>query len=265
MATITAHQPAPGIIRLRDGRHTVGELTTDQARQLRDQLDQLLSQHREQPGPRLRLLGPVEVTNAHGRPPQAPARALELVTFLALHPWRTSEPLDAALWPNTRVTANKRNGPVNQARQWLGTAPDGHPYLCHVDQGGYALAPEMRTDWTAFREATAQPTSDNLIRALQLVAGPPLSGVNPARYAWADPDRQDMITAITTVAHTLVLQSITDHDLQTAAWAAARGVMVDPSNEQLWIDALDTARRNGDPTRLEAISAQRHAALAPLS
>lgn len=264
MAAIDAHQPAPGTIRLTHNRKTVTDLTAAQARTLQHQLGDLLDQNTPRRPPRIQLLGPVHLLNTTGRQPQSPARTLELITVLALHPWPTSELLDAAMWPDTRVTATKRNGPVTQARGWLGTAADGHPYLCHIDQGGYALAEEVRTDWQVFLELTADHTPASLIRALRLVTGQPVTGINPTRYAWAESDRQEMIVAVCDAAHTLANRALADGDSRTAAWAAAKGTMADPGSERLWRDALHAAQHDTDPSIAARIAEQGRAALEPL-
>ena len=48
-------------------------------------------------GPRVRLLGKVEIQNATGKRPQAPGRSTEIIAFLALHPNSSTEQLDKAI------------------------------------------------------------------------------------------------------------------------------------------------------------------------
>lgn len=220
--------------------------------------------------PLLRLLGDVEIQRATGKRPQAPRRATELIAFLALHPGDSYEPLDAALWPGQRVTAAKRNGPVNQARTWLGTAADGHPWVSLVPEHGYRLAPDTACDWTRFLALIgpdlAATSTAHLTAALGLVAGQPLT-VRSGRgtWAWAEPDRQEMIAAIADVAHQLSVRALHSGDATTAEWAAAKGLMVEPSSEQLWRDQLRAAWLSAVPGRVDTIAGHLSDTLEPIA
>lgn len=222
-----------------------------------------------QPGPTVRLLGSVEIQGADGKRPQSPAKATELIAYLALHPTASSAPLDEALWPNKRdVRATTRNGPISQARNWLGTTAAGAPHVCLFDEHGYGLAAETRVDWLEFQrylgnDIAAAPTSA-LTDALRLVDGQPLSGVNPGRYAWAEVDRQEMIAAIADVAHELAGRALTAGDARTAAWAAAKGIMVEPASELLWRDALRAAYLTAAPGRVDDVATQLTETLEPI-
>ena len=221
-------------------------------------------------GPMLRLLGDVQVEGATGKRPQAPRRATELIAFLALHPSDSYEPLDAALWPNQRVTATKRNGPVNQARTWLGTADDGHPYVAMVAEHGYRLAPDTACDWNLLRDLLADDISTvstpDLRKALTLVAGQPLT-VTGGRgtWAWAEADRQEMIATVADVAHELATRALTTGDSTLAAWAAAKGLTAEPASEQLWRDQLRAAYLSAIPGRVTQVAQHLTDTLEPLA
>lgn len=218
--------------------------------------------------PYLQLLGPVQLTNTPGPRPEAPARATELVTFLALHPWPSSELLDEALWPDKRVTATTRNPGMNIARSWLGTDTSGHPGVNFVAAGGYSLAAHVKVDWHHFTDLIGPDpvaaSTTQLHDALRLVRGQPLSGINPVRYRWAETDRAAMILAITQVANEVTRRAHRAHDRHVVGWATAIGLTVDPVNEFLWRHALVAAARSGVAGRLEDVAAQMASVLKPL-
>lgn len=224
--------------------------------------------------PLVRLLGPIEIQHAPGKRPASPGKTAEIVAFLALHPSTSHEPLDAAIWPGKRITAANRNVPISNARSWLGTAPDGHPYVSLVDDAGYTLADDTQVDWRIFQDlvgddiSTADPA--DLQAALKLVAGTPLtlatrSTRTPLRaLAWAEADMQEMVQAIADVAHDLSTRALLERDPTTAAWAAAKGLAVEPASEILWRDALRAAWQSGITGRVEAVADQLTDALEPL-
>lgn len=224
--------------------------------------------------PLVRLLGPIEIQHAPGKRPASPGKAAEIVAFLALHPSTSHEPLDAAIWPGKRITAANRNVPISNARSWLGTAPDGHPYVSLVDDAGYTLADDTQVDWWLFQGLVGDDISAadpaDLQAALKLVAGTPLtmatrSTRTPLRaLAWAEADMQEMVQAIADVAHDLSTRALLERDPTTAAWAAAKGLAVEPASEILWRDALRAAWQSGITGRVEAVADQLTDALEPL-
>lgn len=215
------------------------------------------------PLPYLQLLGPVTVNGAGGPRPSAVGRATELVAFLALHPSPTHEPLDAAMWPHERVTELRRSGPVSTARRWLGEADTGRPHLSYVSEGGYSLY-GVGTDWDDFQRLASHPettTTENLRSALNLVKGSPLSGVNPSRYIWAELDRANMVESIAHAATVLALRARQGGRPRDLAWAAAVGLVADPSDERLWRFAIHAADATGDDERRTQVRARARAVL----
>lgn len=222
------------------------------------------------PGPRIQLLGDVTIDGAHGKRPDAPGRATELIAYLALRPCTTHEPLDAAMWPGQRVIATKRNGPISQARSWLGTATDGHPYVALVGELGYRLAADTTVDWHQLRDLVGETISttstDSLKTALHLVQGQPLTvKTRSGSWAWAEVDRQEMIATIADLAHELSNRALRSGDARTAAWASAKGVMVEPASETLWRDSLRAAYLSAVPARVETIATQLTDTLEPIA
>lgn len=204
--------------------------------------------------PRLRLLGPVRVDNAPGKHPEAPGTALKILTHLALHPGGHHEELDQAVWPGAERRTNTRAGAVNKARAWLGTNPDGRPYLAlWTQERGYRLEDDLPVDWTIFQTLTgdnlpAAPTQD-LLDALHLVYGKPLTGPRIAET----PAEAEMIAAIADVAHELADRALHAGDATQAAWAAGKGLDVEPVSEVLWRDLIRATHLGGDPERVREV------------
>lgn len=201
--------------------------------------------------PVLRLLGPVRLEGAPGPRPRAPGTALKILTHLALNPGGQSEDLDQAVWPGQEKKATTRDAPVYATRRWLGTAPDGHPYLAlWTPDGGYRLADDMPHDWAIFQtligSSIGHAPLENLTRALHLVTGKPLTGPRIAETA----AETEMIAAIADVAHEVATRALTGGDHQLAAWAAAKGLDVEPVDEALWRDLLRATHLAGHRDKL---------------
>ena len=125
-----------------------------------------------------------------------------------------------------------------------------------VVNDGYRLHPDVTTDWHQWQQLlpdgpAAAPTTA-LAAALDLIKGRPFAGTNPCRYAWADRDRQDIISAIVDVAHELARRALLDANAPLARRAAAAGLQADPGAELLWRDALKAEWLAGDRTGLES-------------
>lgn len=216
--------------------------------------------------PIVRLLGPVAILNAPGTKPRSPARIAELVAYLALHPGRSVEAFNAAIFPGERADGGKlgekRNGYMRQARTYLGENPDGHPYVGLVPAIGYALDPTTCVDWWLVRDMIGTDISTTasvmLEAALRLVDGQPLSGVDPSRYLWAMADQAEMINTIADIAHELATRALNAGDSRTADWAASKGLAVEPVSEALWRDKITAAYQSGNPTRLTTAIDQMH-------
>ena len=110
----------------------------------------------------------------------------------------------------------------------------------------------MRCDWHDFQALTRRGLAgrraglDDLAAALALVRGRPFAGVDPASYAWAEYDIQEMISAVTDVADMLSKARLAEGDPEGARAAAARGLLVEPCSELLTQDAIRAATALGD-------------------
>ena len=210
--------------------------------------------------PTLNLLGRVELVGARGHMTGDghESRMLEVLAFLALHPSRERFLLEEAMWPGQRVPDARRQQLISRARRWLGTTPDGEPYLPNVYPHGYALHPGVHTDWRQFQTLVGGPaeraSTESLRAALQLVHGQPFAGTDPRRYGWADTDRQEMICAIVDVAHELTVRFLDSGDALNARWAVTVGLRVEPGSELLWRDALRAERLAGNREGLLALA-----------
>jgi DNA-binding SARP family transcriptional activator len=224
--------------------------------------------------PRLQLLGPVTVLNPQGEAPSNAQqwnsqrlRAIELIAFVATHPEASTEQVHDALWPGSDPArgTSSRNRLTTAARRWLGKDRAGHSYLVPATKGVYALTDTFASDWDEWLALIGTDpttaTTENLVRALGLVKGQPISGVKEKYYVWAETLRQEMIAAIGDAAHELATRSLREGNTRNARLAAAIGRMVDPINEVFWRDALRAEHMAGDSAGVERLVTQLEHAL----
>ncbi|MFJ3310925.1 LysM peptidoglycan-binding domain-containing protein [Streptomyces sp. NPDC086549] len=196
-------------------------------------------------GPSILLLGPLAIEGAKGRvDSNRKSVATELLAFLALNPGSDYHAVDAALWPASRVNKEMRNAVISRARSWLGTDADGNQHLPRVQNTPdkrYRLGRHVSCDWVTFRKYARQGFADAtedgelaLHRALALVRGRPFAGMDPQRYAWAEPTIQEMVSAITDVASELSTRRREAGDVQGALCAARQGMLSVEDSEILY-------------------------------
>jgi LysM repeat protein/DNA-binding SARP family transcriptional activator len=214
--------------------------------------------------PRVNVLGRVQIGGAlKGASSNRRARATEFLAYLALHPGASAHEIDEAIWPGRRVAKEMRNSFVSRVRHWLGSDPDGQPFLPLVgDHGDYRLSAEVSCDWHDFlrfaREGLASGPvgADLLARALSLVRARPFLGIDPTTYNWAEADTQEMVSAVVDVAHVLSVLQLGRGDARAAQDAAARGLLVEPGSEILHCDAIRAAAARGDSEEIARLSAR---------
>ncbi|MFJ3817735.1 LysM peptidoglycan-binding domain-containing protein [Streptomyces sp. NPDC090056] len=195
-------------------------------------------------GPDVLLLGPVDIQGATGRIDSSRRSVgTELIAFLALNPGVDHHRVDEALWPGRLVNKQMRNAVISRTRSWLGKDTDGTAHLPRVQDTGdsrYRLGSAVTCDWTRFqrfaRTGLTHHDEDGdlaLRRALALVRGRPFTGIDTQRYAWAEPDIQEMISAIVDVAHELSTRRRETGDIPGALWAAKCGLLAAEESEML--------------------------------
>ncbi|MFC9607980.1 LysM peptidoglycan-binding domain-containing protein [Streptomyces niveus] len=194
--------------------------------------------------PAVLLLGPIAVEGATGRlDSNRRRRGIELAAYLALNPGVDHHAIDDALWPGQLVNKQLRNSVISRTRSWLDKDPDGNAHFPRVQDTGdsrYRLGPKVTCDWTTFQKHARKGLADQgedgdlaLRRALALVRGRPFTGIDPGRYAWAEPAVQEMVSAITHVAYELSTRRREAGDYPAALWAARTGLLAAEENETL--------------------------------
>ncbi|WP_411138996.1 BTAD domain-containing putative transcriptional regulator [Streptomyces sp. C10] len=214
-------------------------------------------------GPAVRMLGPVDIEGARGSIESKRKRTcIELAAWLVLHPNLDHHAVDEAMWPGRDTARKYRNATVSRLRTWLGTDEDGTPFfppIATTSDARYALAPAVDSDWHHFQRLTAAAAENpggpqaaaQLRAALELVRGRPFSGVNSRRYAWAEHQAQDMISAIVDAAADLAEHCLAQGDPRGALWAATKGLDAAPEMENLYRILFRTYAALGDWDALE--------------
>ncbi|MFI6689030.1 hypothetical protein [Streptomyces sp. NPDC050485] len=190
-------------------------------------------------GPAVLLLGPLKVEGTAKRvDSNRMSRSVELAAFLALNPGADRHALDYALWPTKYRDPNRRDQAVSRTRSWLGK--EHFPRISKTGDARYRLGPRVTCDWVRFQDLArighADHTEDGnlaLRRALALVRGRPFAATDPARYEWAVPVIEDMISAIGHAAAELSTRCREAGDITGALWAARRGLLAAADNELL--------------------------------
>jgi hypothetical protein len=174
--------------------------------------------------------------------------ATEFVVFLTMnragvHP----NVLSAALWPGG-VTADVRDSTIDRIRLWLGTNPEGSPYLLATPDGRLKLSDDVALDWDAVTtllrrsRETASPTeeADLLRRALRVARGPAIAQRPRGRYSWIARARLENTVSdvLVDAAHRLSVLTTERGDPGTGVAAARAGIRVRPGEQVLWRDLL---------------------------
>ncbi|MBV9022538.1 MAG: LysM peptidoglycan-binding domain-containing protein [Streptomycetaceae bacterium] len=220
--------------------------------------------------PQVRVLGPVDVIGTLGKVESNRRNGLtEIAAWLILHPGKSRHELDEAIWPGQRVLAGTRNTNISKLRTWLGRDPllpandPAAAYLPQITDGIYAFSDQVASDWSRFqalyREGmhhTGTGADIALATALALVRGRPFSDIDQSKYAWAEYDIQEMISAIVDVAHELATRRLAVRDYRAAAAAASKGLTCDQQAELLYRDLISIYNETGDRAGLERTAHQ---------
>lgn len=225
--------------------------------------DSVTSEHEPTTAPTVRVLGPVDVVGLpEGVVMSRARRNTELVAYLALNPGGTTEMIDEVIGRGDLVSTSSRNAFVSRTRGWLGTTPDGEPYLPRARDARYRLHDDVRCDWHHFLALAhrgldrGEDGADELRAALGLMRGRPFLGVAPGTYTWSDMIAQEMIATIADVAHALAVIDLRAERYTAVVADVARGLSVDACNEQLFHDAVEGALRRGDAAEVDRLEAE---------
>jgi DNA-binding SARP family transcriptional activator len=202
------------------------------------------------------VLGKVHV---RGVPVIERRKSLELIVYLALHPQGAdAERLWEGLWPERPLNRGTLHTTVSTARNRLGDASDGSPYLPDAREGRYRLHPELGLDWTRFQTLTrlAQQPAANAVallrEALELVTGNPLEAATPRSYEWAIVHRTEIEAAVGEAAEQLAARYLDADDHAGATWAARRGRLASPYDERLYRQLMLAADAAGNTGGVDA-------------
>jgi DNA-binding SARP family transcriptional activator len=211
------------------------------------------------------VLGPVDVNGGDvaALEPSRRMAALSLLAYMASHERPiTADEIASALWP-LDANSDNINGPqrktvmnlISRARSVLGYNAAGKERIAYSPQG-YRLSADVTSDWARFEQyltnARRQPPADaiaSLRRALELVRGEPFGGTLSSQFfEWVASEHLDMTFSARAVdaAEDLGQLALDAGDLETVVWAVEKGLLLEPTREELfrlWMHALGRAGR----------------------
>ncbi|MEJ7831870.1 MAG: LysM peptidoglycan-binding domain-containing protein [Nocardioides sp.] len=214
--------------------------------------------------PKVRLLGPVDVTVRNGGDPEAInnlAGTISFVAYLACQERGVTgeRAAEACGWKTQKTVQNR----ATNARFLLGTRPDGSDWLpdASTSDGARRGNPTYElvrgtpggvlvdVDLFVRLRFRAQKSGDDgceqdLVTALSLVTGAPFEAATDRRFPWLfKGQRHDdiMVAAIHDVAHVLATRAVADGrtDLVRLACEAAR--KASPHSDVAWLDLAAAA------------------------
>ena len=197
--------------------------------------------------PYLNVLGPIELVNARGVPPnRAPKQCLEYCGWLLHHPGQTSTAMTRSLL----VAEGTRRSNMSRLRIWLGNDEVGKPYLPDAYSGRIKLHPDVSSDWEYLNMlmvgGVQKAGNEAMIQSLGLVRGAPLADSAPGQWHWAEQWRFEMIKAIRDIGVTLANRAIDKQDLDLARWAATTALIAAPEDDKLMTVRLRTEHLAGN-------------------
>lgn len=213
--------------------------------------------------PRIEVLGDVRV-DVTGIRPGAWRRAREVIVYLALFPGLSESAFTAALFgegrPRSPELTKQRNEKMRLARRWAGEDEHGRSWIPEVKNGVYTIN-EVDLDWDTFTalvgDRASSRTTQELVDALELVKGRPLSGIEDDLWDWAQPLKTRMCRKIADVVHELVDRAMADQDTLLALWAVEVGVQCVPESSRMWDRAITVAAASGGRSEANAMARRR--------
>lgn len=205
-------------------------------------------------GPRLNLLGPVELTGCTGTPPtRAVRQCLEYCAWLLLNPGGTAVQMTHALL----IADPTRRSNMSRLRTWLGSDAEGGLHLPDAYSGRIHLHPDVTSDWRELLLLTEGGVQsmplDRLIAALELVRGAPLADAAPSQWGWAEEFRSDASALIRDIGLVAAERARQLGDLDTSRWAANRALVASPEDELLFAERIRTEHAAGRTDEVERL------------
>ncbi len=218
------------------------------------------------------VMGPVDIAggDTNALEPSRRMAAMALLAYMASHPRPvTAEEIASALWP-LDATKDTVNGPqrktvmnvISRARAVLGYSAAGKERIAYSPQG-YRLTPDVTSDWSRFEKYVANARRQrpsqamtSLRRALELVRGEPFAGALASQFfEWVASEHLDLTLSAKAVdsAQDLGQMALDANDLETVVWAVEKGLLLEPTREELfrlWMHALG---REGRPAKVDDV------------
>ena len=178
-------------------------------------------------------------------------------------PPKVDEPTEPGAPPRLRdVSPEAFHQAMSRLRRQLGEGAAGWHLPLAVD-GAYSPGPGVGCDWILFRGLVAagadagahHETAEAIAlyrEALELVQGEPFADVAPGSCNWADAKHlvTDMQLAVSTAASDLAKLAITTEP-ETAVWAAQQGLLLLPTQLELFDTWMTAAAEMGDSGALD--------------
>jgi len=208
------------------------------------------------------VLGRVEVRLDGRRLRTGRKKSVELLVYLAMHPWGAdTDQLWDALWPDRPMSPAVLHTSVSVARRTLREHAAQPPQVTDARDGRlYQLDGPRRVDWHHFEQLVedgrrADHPRDEILAlaaALDLVRGTPFLPTAASAYDWARPHRTAIEAAIAEAAERLGLLRLEHGDVLGARHAARQGLRAAPYDERLY-RVLMRAARGASSTGVEAV------------
>lgn len=204
--------------------------------------------------PYLQLLGPIVLSGAAGPAPSRSRRQCEeYCAWLLENPRSTATQMVNELV----VAETTRRSNMSRLRSWLGTDPDGRPYLPEAYSGRIELHPEVGSDWQRLQLLVApglnRLTPETLVSVLELVRGAPLADAAPGQWRWAEELRTDMASMARDAGVVLTRWAVEHGDIDLARWAAARALLAAPEDELLLVERIATEHLAGNTAEVQRL------------
>lgn len=211
----------------------------------------------------VRLLGALRVRAVGGIDAEREEFAAELVACLALHPdGLHPRVLEGMLWPRG-ASEDVVDAALEHVRGWL-TGPDGVAAVEQRDGRWYLDLGRVRVDWHLLQMSRVDGAHGgvDVLEALRLVRGAPLSELTAQRYAWINREMirriNETVVEAADAAATEATKARRTADTVEALRLGLRGV---PDAEVLWRRLLRVTAAEGTSDALARVADEMFATL----